>query len=73
MIDFFESTMTGLFIGIAIGFVVIFALYANRLDSTAGYNYFRNAIENNITIEQATFTKFPNKYKLDYTNWKDLK
>ncbi len=73
MQEFFNNTAIGVSFGIAIGFFTILLLYTSSLSTTANYNYFRNAIENNITMKQATFDKFPKKYKMDYTDWKDLK
>ena len=68
-IDFFG----GLWPGVILGTMVAFMSWLWTMDDTISFREMKRDIDNNVSVKQITYKKFPNEYKLNYTDWKDLK
>ena len=68
-IDFFG----GLWPGVILGTMAAFMFWLWTMDDTISFREMKRDIDNNVSVKQITYKKFPNEYKLNYTDWKDLK
>ncbi len=67
--DLLRDIFFGMVFGIILGSGLSMYFFLVRVDETMSYNELHRDIEHNITIKESTFKKFPNLYKLDYTDW----
>ena len=73
MRKFIIDVVGGLPIGLIFGTVLAFFFWMHNLDNTISFREMKRDIDNNVSVKQITYKKFPNEYKLNYTDWKDLK
>ena len=64
--------INGLFPGFFVGSIGALMFWILMMDATMSYKELHRDIDNNLTVKQITFRKFPNQYKLDYTDWENL-
>ena len=73
MTKFVDDFVGGAFFGIIFGTITAFMFWLWTLDNTISFREMKRDIDNNVSVKQITYKKFPNEYKLHYTDWKDLK
>ena len=73
MHKFLDDLIGGAFHGFILGTILSLLFWVHNLDETISYREMHRDIDANLTVKQITYKKFPNKYKLDYTDWKTLK
>ena len=68
----FGNFVVNILMGLLLGFIIVILTWAHNTTHYLNYIHLDEAMDKNKTIKELYYEKYPEKYKLRYTDWKEM-